>query len=40
MGYYKENNLKYEIICVEVIEDPLFKAGILRTIVDGCKIFG
>lgn len=40
MGYYKENHLKHEIICVKVIEDPLFKAGILRMIVDGCKIFG
>lgn len=39
MWHYKENNLKSKIICVKVIEEPLFKAGTCRTIVDGCKTF-
>lgn len=40
MEYWKENNLKHEIICVKAVEDPVFEAGILRMIVDGPKIFG
>lgn len=39
MGFDKENNLKRETTSVKMIEGLLFKAGILRTIVDGCKIF-